>query len=166
MKLSDLLNRGKLKIMVSSQRQVYITTIILGVIITASGFWFYSFVAAKVKDQNRISLEAIASLKVRQIKTWFDDELSDLRIISGNLSDQAFHTAEDLQGIETDDYTVGLLTNIANEHNYYEILITGLDGDVIISSSGTNGILSSEELQAGLKAAEDVSVFRFTLPVI
>ena len=155
MKLSDLLNRGKLKIMVSSQRQVYITTIILGVIITASGFWFYSFVAAKVKDQNRISLEAIASLKVRQIKTWFDDELSDLRIISGNLSDQAFHTAEDLRGIETDDYTVGLLTNIANEHNYYEILITGLDGDVIISSSGTNGILSSEELQAGLKAAED-----------
>lgn len=142
--------------MLSSQRQVYITTIILGVIITASGFWFFSFVAAKVKDQNRISLEAIASLKVRQIKTWFDDELSDLRIISGNLSDQAFHSAKDLQGIETDDYTVGLLSNIANEHNYYEILITGLDGDVIISSSGANGILSSEELQAGLKAAEDM----------
>lgn len=68
----------------SNRKQMTVLIIVISLIIVVAGYWFYSNEINRLTHQKHKILTAITSLKANEIKNWYNDELSDMQLISAN----------------------------------------------------------------------------------
>lgn len=110
-------------------------TLILTILIFIAGYFYYDKEEKKIREQKQNELKAIAQLKINQIYEWYKDELTDALAISrNNLLVERFEKYLENRVKEKTDL-IKLLSDIKEEHNYSEILITSLEGEVLSSTN-------------------------------
>ncbi|MBU2492665.1 MAG: PAS domain S-box protein [Bacteroidetes bacterium] len=117
------------------KKQFLFLTLILTILIIIAGYFYYDKEEKKIRGQKQNELKAIAQLKINQISEWYKDELIDAMAIShNNLLVERIEKYLENQGNEKPEL-IKLLSDIKEEHNYSEILLTTLEGE-LLSSTG------------------------------
>lgn len=115
-----------------SKKNSILLSITSVIIIIGSGFFLFNNESNKLKYQKEQTLSAIASLKVKQIENWYSDELNDADIISSkkNLFQLINKYIKEKSG-ENNENLKNLLNQIKLEHDYEDIIVAELNGDII-----------------------------------
>lgn len=123
------------KLVPTKKRQILILTIVISMFIAFGAYQFYKWEAGNIRLQKEKILTAIATLKIKQIENWYIDKLNDSQIISKNpvlieKTQNYFKNPTELN----EEQLLGLLNQIKIEHDYTDVILTSLEGEVFIST--------------------------------
>lgn len=145
----------KSKFAPAKKKQVLILVIIISLFITYGAYQFYEWETANIRQQKEKTLTAIATLKIKQIEDWFRDELNDAHLISRSpaLLESVRVFSQNPSRVYKESL-LSLLNQIKTEHDYSDVILSSLDGKIILSTSDQIVNLNSVE-KTTLKAVID-----------
>lgn len=134
----------KNKFILAKKNQFIILIIIISLFIAFGAYHFYKWEIDNIRQQKEKILTAIATLKIKQIEDWFRDELNDAHLISRSPalleSVKVFY-----QNPSQKESLLSILNQIKLEHEFTDVILTSLDGKVIISTNDLITNLNSVE---------------------
>ncbi|MDP2235254.1 MAG: PAS domain S-box protein [Bacteroidales bacterium] len=158
--------KNKVKLKLSSKGQVVFYITIITVIFAIGGYWYYGREKEQIIQQKERTLSAIATLKAKQVEMWYKDEFKDAQIISANpwLGEVANTFVGSNSPVDSISL-LELLKQIQLEHEYDEVILTSLDGNLIASTNSHTKPIHPDELSAlkiAIQKGEAVSTDFFT----
>ncbi len=140
--------------------------IAIALIITLSVYNFFKIERNEIKKSSFKELEAIGSLKAKQISEWYEDELEDAFLItksSGFIKDVS-KWAEKSDELVSEDL-LSQLNQLIEQHEYHEIIIITSEFNKSISSKGQSSNYDEIVYQSALSAiksgkATSTNIFR------
>ena len=114
--------------------------------IIGTGAVFYLSEKHRFLDEKQNELLAVSNLKIDMIHTWRDERIADASFFSENpFFSKQFESwmASDIPYAFPDDMAYALRA-LQKRHDYYDILLTDLNGKVLFSLKGTTNIVSSD----------------------
>jgi len=158
--------KNKVKLKLSSKGQVAFCITIIAVIVVIGGYWYYGREKEQIIQQKERTLTAIATLKAKQIELWYKEEFKDAQIISANpwLGEVANTFVGSNSPVDSISL-LELLKQIQLEHEYDEVILTSLDGNLIASTNSHTKPIHPDELSAlkiAIQKGEAVSTDFFT----
>lgn len=120
--------------------------VIVSIIIAIGGYFIYISERSKTLQAKEKTLTSIASLKSKQLSSWFLNELKDIQIIASHpdLSEKVknfIRLGSQANKSKISDY----LSIIASEHDYDDVIIASADGKIEIWSGNQFGTLNDVE---------------------
>lgn len=123
------------------------------IVLLAGGVWFYRSQQHELQQQAEDELQAVAQLKVDQIVAWRAERLGDAALITESpLFVEG--VAQWLANPQAGD-TASILAQfraLQTHYNYYNVALVDVDGNVLLSLDGEEGLIH-EEAQKTLAAA-------------
>ncbi len=141
-------------------KKVFVFIFLLILVIIYAGYWFYKAESDQIISQKESTLTSIATLKADRLSDWYLDELFDAEVITNNpaLMESVFQYQQN--GATADSSRLVMILNqIKVEHDYADIFLTTMDGQIMIGTSPEiNRIEPAEYLHIGKAVHEDGSV--------
>lgn len=120
----------------NAKSTIIILILFLAGLIFLTGLYFNNQERKNLLNQKEKELSSISKIKINQINKWFKDELDDARTISSNifLLEKVKNVINEKKEIQS---CTEILNQIKKEHDYLDVFLTNLDGDIIVSTSRT-----------------------------
>jgi len=156
----------KSKFVPAKKYQFIILIIIISLFIAFGAYQFYKWETNNIRQQKEKILTAIGTIKINRIQEWYLDEINDVQIISKNtvLLEQVQNYFQNPSQFYKESL-VGLLNQIKAEHDYTDVILTSLDGKIIMSTNDLIVNLNSVEkttLEAAIDQSESLCTDLFT----
>jgi PAS domain S-box-containing protein len=140
--------KNKIKLQLNSKRQVAFYITLLTVLVSIGGYWHYGREKEQIMQQNEQTLNAIATLKAKEIKVWYRQKLYNVKVISDNpyLKEVVKSFVRSNSPIDS-TRLLELLKQIQLEHGYAEVFLTSLEGDIIAATNSQTTPIHPDELK-------------------
>lgn len=129
------------EILKNQKAQLLIVGIFISLLVSITGFIYYTNEVETITRQKENELKILASLTTNQISEWMIDEINDANLISKNIflveTVSNYLKSKDVNNKER---LKNLLLEIKNEHDYDKIILTDPNTSVIISQQNVFGI--------------------------
>ncbi|MEX0982934.1 MAG: ATP-binding protein [Bacteroidales bacterium] len=146
--------------MLNSPKSVwYSLAAALGILIIILSYIYLKFEVRRAYETKGRELESIARLKSDQIAGWFNDEINDAGAIADNriLVDR-FVAWLDNPAQENIRRVEEIMQSIKVEHDFEHVLITGVDGNLLLSADGKDYSVAPDLKRAAVRAIRTGSV--------
>ncbi|MCF8336263.1 MAG: cache domain-containing protein, partial [Bacteroidales bacterium] len=113
----------------------FIVGLVIAGITIAAGYSYYQRESETIRREREKNLKSMARLKSRQITSWFNDELYDVKVISQNISlnSEINHWLQYKTPREP-GWLVQRLASIKDEHNLRRINLCSPEGKLLLST--------------------------------
>jgi hypothetical protein len=141
-------------------RQLIIVFVILAILISSVGLFYYQSQRKEIKKFKEDELLAIANLKVSQIVSWRKERLADAATILDNflLAPHIQRLIRDPEGVKGKKELLAWMQSFREAFQYEDVLLLNKEGIILLSVAGNSGVIGpvTEKLASGAMKARKI----------
>ena len=132
----------KINNQLTGKTQILLVVLVLSMVIILAGILYFNNETERIRNQQKNNLQAVVSLKSKQISSWYKDELYDAKAISQHYFINQRINSWLSKKNEQDSLSVRKYFRLLkSEHDYESIILADIKGNILISSeSSMHGI--------------------------